>query len=258
MYEQRGTIKMKMRVFQDRVRVIAFLGCFLTGFAAFPVQSAPICDTGLEARIRQELEKNVMAQQDLLNNTIPIPADRDQIANSPCMSQQLDGITAQFSNSASGLGNIFGGFGSSGAGSDVLNGMFSSGFTSLNNSMKVLPDFLSSFQTQASKALGDLIGNLKNVTGFNLDPGLCGMMVDMIIGFVQCQNPIQLPDLPNLSTSLNFKLPGDLSCPANKTRNTVYDRSLSQKNENWSQPIDIDANGHFGLGKSELNENLGR
>lgn len=230
------------RVFQDRVRLFAFLGSFFIAFTAMPAWSAgEICDTGLEGRLRDQLERNAVAYQDYLHQAIAPPADVDQIANGPCISKELERVTSQFSNAGAGL--MSNPINMSGSASGILNKFFQAGFESLNETASFLPKMLD-FQSQASAALGDLLGSLGNSMGF--DSELCGMMVDMIVKYVQCQVPLEFPDLGNLNFSLNINLPDN--CAGNVLRDSIYETANSRQFETLGQPITKPRNGPLVLG----------
>lgn len=237
---------MKMRVFQDWVRVCAFLGCFLVGFSTLPAYSADeLCDTGLNSRIRDELQRNATAIQDAMHQAIPGPADRDQIANTPCVSQQLNNVVGQFSNAGSGmLGGLGNAVNINGNVGGILNKFFQSGFESLNEAAGFMPAMLN-FQTQASSVLGGLLGSLGGGASNPFSSDLCGMMVDMIVKFVQCQLPMQLPDIGNLNLSLNIDMPDN--CAGNALRDSIYAVSNSRAMETLGQPLNVN-NGSYSAG----------
>jgi len=95
---------MKMRVFQDLVRLCAFLGCFMAGLSVLPAYSGEMCDSAIDQRIQQALQYNAAAKQDALHQALPGPASRDAIANTPCITHQMDDITKQFSDAPAAAG----------------------------------------------------------------------------------------------------------------------------------------------------------
>jgi len=126
-----------------------------------------------------------------------------------------------------------------------MNNFFTSGFDSINKVSKMLPSMMN-FQSLASDALGDVIGQLGNQLGFSSD--LCGLMVDTIVSFIQCQFPIQLPDIGNLGSSLNINLNLGNSCAGNALRDTIYSGHANELLEGLAQPIMSGSNGSLSGG----------
>jgi hypothetical protein len=60
-------------------------------------------------------------------------------------------------------------------------------------------------------------------------------MVDMVLKYVQCENPIQLPSLGNIFGSLNNLLPNN--CAGNAARSALYQAGNSHMLDVISQPI---------------------
>jgi len=211
----------------------------LAGFTSVSAYSAnEICDTGLQQRIKDALQRNATAKQDALHQALPGPADRDQIANTPCVSRELDNITGQFSDQMGGmLGGLGGGLNFGGDAGDILNNFFQSGFESLNEAASTMPAMLN-FQSQASNVLGDLLGSLGGLGGTGFNSELCGMMIDMVLKYIQCQVPLELPDLGSgLNASLNIDLPDN--CAGNALRDSMYEISNSRAFETLAQPMDF-------------------
>jgi len=240
---------MKKTAFRDSVRIFALLGCLFLGLsvsqASAAASSEELCDSGLSQRLTDALKAKAAFRNDALRQDFTAPASIEQVANTPCVSKELDKVVSKFSGAPSTMiGQLTGGGG--GPIGSIMNKFFRSGFKSLSNAAQFVPQMLN-FQGQASGVLGDLLGGLGGGDAFSDE--LCGMMVDMLVKFVQCQVPLELPQLSSLTGSLNNLLPQ--GCAGNAMRDGLYDLNNSRLMDSLTQPMDF-SNGKFSPGTANF------
>ncbi|HEY8963034.1 MAG TPA: hypothetical protein VIN59_01090 [Alphaproteobacteria bacterium] len=204
-------------------------------------QTEQICDNVIKDQLKDALNEHKEFRANVMRNRITPPVSRDQIANEPCVSQELNNISSQFSD----VGGILNISGSGGAG-DILNNFFKSGFESLNEAASSMPAMLD-FQSQASSVLGNLLSSLGVGGAFNNE--LCGMMADMVLKFIQCAVPMELPSF-DLTIGGDFDINSLLpdNCAGELARDALFGAANSTQNEGMSQPLDF-VNGLFSAGQ---------
>lgn len=199
-----------------------------------------LCDPNIKSQIVDLLNAHRTFKGERMRQVMAPPAPRDQIANTPCVSNELNNVVGQFSN-AGNIVNVSGG----GQVGGILNGFFKTGIESMNNAASVMPAMLG-FQTQASAALGGLLQSLG--VGSEFSGELCGMMMDMVVKFVQCAVPLELPsfDMSLGGFDMNNLLPDN--CAGQAARDMIYESGRKAQDYFSSQPILPDGKGGFRTG----------
>jgi len=190
-----------------------------TGSPRAKTYGNPMCDENIRSQIQELLDAHQQFKTEKLHQTLEPPADRTTIANTPCISQEMNKITGQFSDSGQGLlGQLTGlGGGSSG---DIMSGFMNAGLKSLMDASKIMPA-MNSMQTEAQSALQGVINQIGSSLG--LSGEVCGLMVDTVMKFIQCSMPpIQLPsfDLSLGGASMNLQLPDN--CAGKAAQKAIY------------------------------------
>jgi hypothetical protein len=231
-------------------KIILLTVCFLTAFgsvshAADFVNANPVCDNSIGQGVSAQVNKYAVGiPTDYYRTNYTPPMSLGQVANTPCMSKELQRITNQFAYAPSMYGQqLTGGLLSAGGPvSGIMQKLFKSSFQSINSASSIIPG-MSSFQSMASSVMGDLMSSLGLGDAFSSE--VCGLMVDMVLKYVQCENPIQLPSLGNIFGSLNNLLPN--GCAGSALRSTLYQAADTQSLNVFSQSIPT-ASGTFSSG----------
>jgi|GEM_PF-1758760 len=236
----------------------AFAGSACTAGSGTPTaetNSSPMCDPTIRARVAEQVQAGVqmMADFKVTNSTMPRPLS--EVANTPCMSNELQRISNQFAYAPSMYAaNILGQLnGLAGPVSGLMNKMLDSLFTSFTNAANMNPlanQFTSFAQTQISSIFTSL------GLGGAFSSALCGMMVDMVLKYVQCVAPIKLPSLGQLTGSLNDLLPK--GCAGAALTSALYAVSNNSAVQSLAQPITIPSGGLFSTTAPTLGTASGR
>ncbi len=194
-----------------------------------------LCDPEIEAAVSAQVNASVARLNEIVNTQYTPPAPLSQIANNPCSSKELNRITRQFSYAPSryinqAKNNVLSAAGPVGG---ILQNLFKSEIASINQAAANLPKMLN-FQSMASEALGSLMSSL-GIGGDAFSSEMCGLMVDMVLKYVQCENPIKLPNLGNFTGSLNDLLPN--GCAGAALRSGLYQLGNSQALKSLNQPV---------------------
>jgi len=204
--------------------------------------ASPMCDPTIRARVAEQVQAGVqmMADFKVTNSTMPRPIS--EVANTPCMSNELQRISNQFAYAPSMYAaNILGQLnGLAGPVSGLMNNMLGSLFQSFTNAANMNPlanQFTQFAQTQISSVFTSL------GLGGAFSSALCGMMVDMVLKYVQCVAPIKLPSLGQLKGSLNDLLPK--GCAGAALTSALYAASNSSAVKSLAQPIILPQGGIF-------------
>jgi|GEM_PF-6976022 len=188
-----------------------------------------ICQEDIQARVAQQMQAALTMRQNFENTYFTPPPQLSQIANTPCMSNELQRINRQFTGMlSSGLAGT-GMFGGS-AISQIMNNSFKGDVTNFNSSASILPGMMN-FQSMASTALGGLLSNLGLGDAFSGQ--VCGLMLDMILKYIQCENPIKFPNLKDLFGNLNANLPS--SCASKALSAGMSNMMMQQQQQPMAQ-----------------------
>ncbi len=219
-----------------------------TAPAAGGTSGGPACDSNIRAGVSAQVDAATAARTNYQNNQLTPPAPLSQLSNQPCMSKELNRITKQFSYAPTRYANNIMGQALSAAGpvGGILQNLFKSEISSINAAAASLPKMLN-FQGLASEALGGLMSSL-GIGGDAFSSELCGLMVDMVLKYVQCENPIKMPSLGDLFGNLNNLLPNN--CAGNALRSTLYAAGNSQALKSYNQPVLVQSGGSTGSGAS--------
>ncbi|USO07418.1 MAG: hypothetical protein H6866_08370 [Rhodospirillales bacterium] len=203
-----------------------------------------LCDEKIYARVSEQVNAAVSRKNEFVATNMAPPPSVAQVTNTPCMSKELQRIGNQFSNVPSMYSNQFlGGLLSAGGPiSGLMSKMFGAQMQSFTQAAQFLPKMLN-FQSMAQSALSSLMDSLGLGDAFSSQ--LCGLMVDMILKYVQCENPIKLPSLGKLG-SLNNLLPK--GCAGDALRSTLYQAANSKMFDTVNQPVTQIQGGGLGLG----------
>ncbi len=243
-------------------RIIALVGCFLLGMTSFGAMATsttgnPICSTTMLQGVSAQVDRYVTAKNEFVGTAVTPPAQVSQVANTPCMSSELQRITSSFSSQLSMYstqvtspltGGLIGG---------LMMQFFKSETTALNSAASLVSSAFN-FQSMASSALTSTLGSFMDSLGLGsaFSSQLCGLMIDMLLTYLQCQNPIQLPNLGNLFGSLDSLIPNN--CLGSALRSTLYGAGSMQGMRTMNQPITITNGGTFVPGNAEtLNQQKG-
>ncbi len=204
--------------------------------------AGPMCDPNIRARVAEQVQMAVTQKADFMTTMATMPRPVSEVANTPCVSNELQRIANQFAYaptmySANILGQLSG---LAGPVSGLMNNMFGSLFQSVTKAANLNP-LAQQFNNFASNTLGSLLSSLG--LGGPFSSALCGMMVDMVLKYVQCAAPIKLPDLGNLTGSLNNLLGND--CIGSALKSTLYSSAAQSAMKNLAQPITVPATGVF-------------
>jgi hypothetical protein len=241
------------------LKIMAFVASFvlafgsIQGFAADAGSNA-LCDPKLAAGASAQLDRFNAVKGEFVQSNYTPPAGLGQVANTPCMSKELQRISNQFGYAPSKYTTqVTGGLLSAGGPiSGLMQKMIGAEFKSINQAASFLPQMLN-FQTMASSVMGNLLGSLGLGDAFSSE--VCGLMVDMLLKYVQCENPIKLPNLSNLFGSLNNLLPN--GCAGSALKSTLMQAGNMQSLKTFNQPI-TSTNGRMSLGSSSaLNASKG-
>ncbi|MCB1539112.1 MAG: hypothetical protein KDJ49_09130 [Alphaproteobacteria bacterium] len=207
-----------------------------------------ICDSVMTQGVSAQIDRYVTAKNEFVSTNFTPPPSVAQVSNTPCMSKELQRISNQFSNVPSMYSNQFiGGLLSAGGPiSGLMAKMFKANIDSFNDAAKMLPKMLD-FQSMASSALGSLLDSLGLGDAFSSQ--LCGLMVDMLLKYVQCENPIKLPSLGNLFGSLNNLLPK--GCAGSALRSALYQAGNLEAMQTRNQPIFTSPTGQSYMGSAD-------
>lgn len=175
------------------------------------------------------------------NNLTP-PAMISQVSNTPCMSNELGRISNQMGTmlrgGVAGVGSAVGMTGS--PISTLMNAAFKQDFQAFNSAARSIPAMLN-FQGMASQALGGVLDSLG--LGGAFGGMMCGIMLDMVLKYIQCENPIKFPNLSDLFGKLNLNLPG--GCAGQALRQGIYGVARTDAVKGLSQSVSRGANGTF-------------
>jgi len=228
------------------ISMALFVACFSASAAYANLSS---CDSSMREGVKAQLERSgaVMTDFKTTNSTMPRPIS--EVANTPCMSNELQRISNQFAYAPSMYAaNILGQLnGLAGPVSGLMNNMLGSLFTSFTNAANMNPlaqQFTNFAQTQISGIFTSL------GLGGAFSSALCGMMVDMVLKYVQCANPIKLPDLGKLKGSLNDLLPK--GCAGAALTSALYAAGNSSALKSLTQPITVPQGGLYTPGGPTL------
>lgn len=199
-----------------------------------PNEVDEICDPGIKSQIITYTDAVTAFRQSAMQQVITPPPAPSMVANTPCVSKSLQNVTDQFSNMPKQYiqqktGSLL--YPTKISASNILNQFFQAGILSLNNASQILPKMMD-FQGLASDALGGMLSSLGVSSAFSDE--LCGMMADVVVNYLQCQFPINIPSFGSLG-SLNDLLPSN--CAGNAARDALY--LSSEKIPALSQPIFI-------------------
>ncbi len=205
-------------------------------------KESPMCDSTIRANVAEQVQMAATQKADFLATMATMPRPVSEVANTPCVSNELQRIANQFAYaptmySANILGQLSG---LAGPVSGLMNNMFGSLFQSVTKAANLNP-LAQQFNNFASNTLGSLLSSLG--LGGPFSSALCGMMVDMVLKYIQCAAPIKLPDLGSLTGSLNGLLGND--CAGQALTSAIYAASNSSALKSLTQPIVIPAGGLF-------------
>jgi len=201
-----------------------------------------MCDPNIRARVTEQVQVGTQMMADFKATVSTMPRPLSEVANTPCMSNELQRISNQFAYAPSMYAaNILGQLnGLAGPVSGLMNKMLDSLFTSFTNAANMNPlanQFTSFAQTQISSIFTSL------GLGGAFSSALCGMMVDMVLKYVQCVAPIKLPSLGQLTGSLNDLLPK--GCAGAALTSALYAAGNSSALQSLAQPITVPSGGLF-------------
>lgn len=220
-----------------------------TGAGGFVDNLADICDPSIKAQATNLSQAVMTFRQEAMQQIVVPPPAPSMIANTPCFSKELQRVTDTFSsmpqNFMGGMTNGLAGI--MGPASGIMNQFFEAGVNSINQAATTVPNMLN-FQQHASDALSGLLSGLGASTGFSNE--LCGMMVDMVVNFLQCQFPLDLPEFPSFDMggfpSLNDLIPS--GCAGDAARKLIYEGAANMPS--LGQPASLDnASSVFSLSK---------
>jgi len=204
--------------------------------------SSVMCDPNIRARVTEQVQVGTQMMADFKATVSTMPRPISEVANTPCMSNELQRISNQFAYAPSMYAaNILGQLnGLAGPVSGLMNNMLGSLFKSFTNAANMNPlanQFTQFAQTQISSVFTSL------GLGGAFSSALCGMMVDMVLKYVQCVAPIKLPSLGQLKGSLNDLLPK--GCAGAALTSALYAAGNSSALQSLAQPITIPPGGLF-------------
>jgi hypothetical protein len=212
----------------------------------------PICDQRTYEGVSAQLERYNNLKDDYVRANYTPPPPLAEIDNTACSSRELQRISNKFAymptRYTSGIFSMFKGLLGPVAG--IVNKLFRTEIDSINSALAAIPRALN-FQSQANAILSDLLSSLGLSDEFS--SALCGLMVDMLLKYIQCEVQPSLPNLGNLNFSLN--LPG---CAGAAVRSTLYAAGNMRSLSTFSQPVSVGAGGVFVPGSAwELNKDRG-
>jgi len=195
-----------------------------------------VCDPEIQSAVTAQLDASVAKVQDYIRTNYTSPPALSQVSNSPCVSKELERISNQFSYAPTRYaqqitGNILSAGGPIGG---IMQKLFKSEFDSINSAAASIKGMLD-FQSMATNALGSLLGSLGLGSAFSSE--MCGLMVDMLLKYVQCESPIKLPNIGNITGSLNDLIPNN--CAGNALRSTLYEAGNMKSLQTLNQSIPL-------------------
>lgn len=207
-------------------------------------RAGPICDPKIGAEVTNQVQAALARKTDFIRTYMTPPAMISQVANTPCVSNELGRISNQMGTmlrgGVTGVGSAVG-LGSSGPVGTLLNQAFKQDFQAFNSAASMIPRMLD-FQGLASQAMGSVLQSL-GLGGSLFASQMCGMMLDMVLKYIQCENPIQFPNLNNMFGSLNLKLPS--SCAGKAASEGLMGLARSGIAKSFSQGVSRGASGTF-------------
>jgi hypothetical protein len=199
----------------------------------------PLCDPNIYALTSLQVEKALNYKDDYIRANYTPPATLAEIDKTPCSSRELQRISNQFAymptRYTSGIFSMVKGL--LGPVTGILNKLFKSEIDSINSAVAAIPRALN-FQAQASAILGDLLSSLGLSDEFSSE--LCGLAVDMLLKYIQCEVQPHLPNMGSFNFSLN--LPG---CAGAALRSTLYAIGNTRALETVGQRVSIGTGGVF-------------
>lgn len=182
----------------------------------------PRCAESMKARIDEQVKAASAMRQDAWQNTYRPPVSSAALMKVPCKSNELQRISNQFAYAPTGYAsNILGQVsGAAGPVSGLLNNMVKGDIQSFMNTSK---DFGGLFKDIGNLVQGQLSSLLSSIPGLSGSPfasALCGIMADTLLKYIQCEVPINMPSLGNISGSLNKLLPK--GCAGDALRSALY------------------------------------
>lgn len=222
------------------------------GAAFGTAQANTTCSPAISQGVLQQANAVAAFRQNAMQQVVVPPPAPSMIANTPCFSKELQRVTDTFSsmpqNFMSGMTSGLAGI--AGPASGMMNQFFEAGMLSMNQAAQSVPAMLD-FQSLASDALSNLLGGLGASSGFSSE--LCGMMVDVVVNFLQCQLPLELPEFPSFDLgfgSLNDLLPD--GCAGNAMREGIYAAAGASKAwDVFSQPVSMGEDGKVVPGNAQ-------
>jgi hypothetical protein len=237
-------------------KFILLMACFVAGqafaFAAHATQtggSNPICDQEISQGVSDQLNASTDGVTNFQRQNYTPPAALSQVSNSPCLSKELGRISNQFSYAPSRYSQQLTGGLLSAAGpvSGIMQKLFKSEIDSINSAASSIAGMLD-FQGMASDVMGSLLGSLGLGDAFSSE--LCGLMVDMMLKYIQCEKPINLPSLGNLFGNLNNLIPNN--CAGNALRSGLYAAGNTSALKNYNQSVTLPTGNTVNIGMPEI------
>lgn len=210
--------------------------------------AGPICAPAIQQMNSNGISASLSGRDNFTRNNLTPPAMLGQVSNTPCMSNELQRLQGQFSGMLrGGVAGVGASIGMTGSPiSSIMNSAFKSDFQVFNSSAMSIPKMLN-FQSLASNTLGSLLGSLGSSLGLSsvFSSQMCGIMLDMVLKYIQCQNPIKFPNLSDLFGKLDLNLPG--GCAGQALRTGIYGAARTDAVKGLSQSITRGANGTYSM-----------
>ncbi len=224
------------RVQPIRIAIVAI--CLFFGFANGVASAAddPRCAPAVRSGISAMVQRSNAMAPDIRRNSWGPPPSVQQAMNIPCKYNELQRISNQFAYAPTGAGSsVLGQLNSlAGPASGLLNNYFKADITAFGSMMKSAGGLSLDFGGFVQGQLNTLLGSL----GLGNSPfagALCGMMVDTLLKYIQCESPIKLPQLGSLTGSLNNLLPK--GCAGEAVRGALYAAGSTQEFKPMNQGI---------------------
>jgi hypothetical protein len=227
-------------------KVILLVLCLVSGlYSGAALASDARCSSTVRTGVDAMVKRSGATIQDILPNTIRPPVSTPAMMRVPCKSQELQRIANQFAYAPSSYAaNIVGQInGFLGPVSGLMNNMF-------NGDIKAFMDMVSSvggvFQgigNLVQTGLSNLLNSIPGLSGSPFASALCGIMADTLLKYIQCEVPITMPSLGNITGSLNKLLPK--GCAGDALRGALYSAAASQAFRPMNQSLLTGPSGVF-------------
>ncbi|NBX66122.1 MAG: hypothetical protein EBQ96_03900 [Proteobacteria bacterium] len=220
-------------------RVFLFILCLFSGLysGASVAAEDPRCSSAVRTGVDATVKRSGAVAQDVIANTIRPTVNTSSMMKVPCKSNELQRIANQFAYAPTGYASSIVGqiSGAAGPVSGLLNNMTRADQQSFAGLAKDFGGIFTGLGNLVQGQLNSLLGSIPGLSGSPFAGALCGIMADTLLKYIQCEVPITMPSLGNITGSLNKLLPK--GCAGDALRGALYAAGSKQEFRPMNQSI---------------------